>query len=75
MSGITVSPDEVIAYLREHKISLMWNPAATTLQARAPQTAKTVTVTAINPAAKPRSGRKRKLGTPIARRWREPARG
>ena len=42
----TVSPDEVIAYLREHRISLMWNPADATLQARAPKTAKTATVTA-----------------------------
>jgi len=42
----TVSPGEVIAYLREHKIGLMWNPADATLQARAPQTAKTATVTA-----------------------------
>jgi hypothetical protein len=42
----TVSPGEVIAYLREHRISLMWNPADATLQARAPKTAKTATVTA-----------------------------
>ena len=42
----TVSPGEVIAYLREHRISLMWNPADATLQARAPQTATTATVTA-----------------------------
>jgi DNA invertase Pin-like site-specific DNA recombinase len=41
-----VSPGEVIAYLREHRISLLWNPADATLQARAPQTAKTATVTA-----------------------------
>ena len=38
----TVSPGEVIAYLREHEITITWNPAA--LQARAPETAKTVTV-------------------------------
>ena len=42
----TVSPGEVIGYLREHEITLTWNPAAATLQARATQTAKTVTVTA-----------------------------
>jgi site-specific DNA recombinase len=42
----TVSPAEVIAYLREHNITLTWNPAAATLQARATQTAKTATVTA-----------------------------
>ena len=47
------SPGEVIAYLREHEITLTWNPAAAALQARATQTAKTVTVTARYPAAKP----------------------
>lgn len=39
----TVSPVEVIAYLREHEITITWNPAAA-LQARAAETAKTVTV-------------------------------
>jgi hypothetical protein len=34
----------VIGYLREHEVALTWNPAAATLQARAPQTAKTATV-------------------------------
>jgi hypothetical protein len=42
----TVSPDEVIGYLREHDITLTWDPAAAVLQARATQTAKTVTVKA-----------------------------
>ena len=42
----TASPGEVIAYLREHQITITWNPAAVTLQARATQTAKTATVTA-----------------------------
>ena len=42
----TASPGEVIGYLREHGITLTWNPAAATVQARATQTAKTVTVTA-----------------------------
>ncbi len=42
----TVSPGEVIGYLREHQITLTWNPAAAALQARTTQTAKTVTVTA-----------------------------
>jgi len=42
----TVSPAEVIGYLREHEITLTWNPAAAALQAPATQTAKTVTVTA-----------------------------
>ena len=41
-----MSPDDVIAYLREHNITITWNPAAATLQARATQTAKTATVTA-----------------------------
>jgi hypothetical protein len=36
----------VIAHLREHEITLTWNPAAATVQARLPQTAKTVTVKA-----------------------------
>jgi site-specific DNA recombinase len=40
----TVSTAEVIGYLREHEITLTWNPAAAALQARDPQTAKTVTV-------------------------------
>ena len=42
----TVSPGEVIGYLREHEITLTWNPAADALQARIPETAKTVTVKA-----------------------------
>jgi hypothetical protein len=40
----TASPGEVIGYLREHEITLTWDPAAAALQARATQTAKTVTV-------------------------------
>jgi hypothetical protein len=36
----------VIAYLCEHEITLTWNPAAAALQARATDTAKTVTVKA-----------------------------
>jgi site-specific DNA recombinase len=42
----TMSPSEVVGYLREHEITLTWNPGATALQARATQTAKTVTVKA-----------------------------
>ncbi len=42
----TISPGEVIGYLREHEITLTWNPAAAALQTHATQTAKTVTVTA-----------------------------
>jgi site-specific DNA recombinase len=42
----SASPDEVIAYLREHEIAITWNPATATLQARATQTAKTVTIKA-----------------------------
>jgi hypothetical protein len=41
-----VSPGEVIGYLREHEITLTWNPAAAALRAHATQTAKTVIVTA-----------------------------
>lgn len=40
------SPDEVIAYLREHEITLTWNPASAALQARGAETAETVTVKA-----------------------------
>jgi site-specific DNA recombinase len=40
----TASTGEVIGYLREHEITLTWNPAAAGFQARDPQTAKTVTV-------------------------------
>jgi hypothetical protein len=36
----------VIGYLREHEITLTWNPAAAALGARAAETAKTVTVKA-----------------------------
>jgi len=42
----TVSPGEVLGYLRERQITLTWNPAAATLQARATETAKTVTLKA-----------------------------
>jgi hypothetical protein len=34
----------VLGYLRQHEISLTWNPAAAALQARATETAKIVTV-------------------------------
>jgi GH15 family glucan-1,4-alpha-glucosidase len=30
-------PGEVIGYMREHEITLTWNPAAAALQARAPE--------------------------------------
>jgi site-specific DNA recombinase len=40
----TASHCEVIAYLKARGITLTWNPAAAALQARATQTAKTVTV-------------------------------
>jgi len=43
-SACRLSVDEVIGYLREHEITLTWNPAAAALQARATKTAKTVTV-------------------------------
>ena len=36
----------MIGYLRGHEITLTWNPAAAALQARAAETAKTVTVKA-----------------------------
>jgi site-specific DNA recombinase len=39
-----VSPGEVIGYLREHEITLTWDPAAAALRARATETAETVTV-------------------------------
>ena len=42
----TASPGQVIGYLREHEITLAWDPAAAAVQARATETAKTVTVKA-----------------------------
>jgi hypothetical protein len=39
-----VSPEQVIGYLREHEITLTWDPAAAAVQARATETAKTATV-------------------------------
>ena len=36
----------MIAYLREHEITLTWDPAAAAVQARVTQTAKAVTVKA-----------------------------
>ena len=39
-----VSPEQVIGYLREHEITVTWDPAATAVQARATETAKTATV-------------------------------
>jgi len=50
----------VIGYLSKHEIALTWDPAAAALKARAPGTAKTVTVKRANPAAKPVKGRRRK---------------
>ena len=41
----TASPGDVIAYLREHEITLTWNPASAALQTHGTQTAKTVTIT------------------------------
>jgi hypothetical protein len=38
------SPQEVIGYLREHQVTLTWDPATATVQARAAGTAKTVTM-------------------------------
>jgi DNA invertase Pin-like site-specific DNA recombinase len=40
------NPGEVIRYLREHEITLTWNPASAALQARGTETAKTVTIKA-----------------------------
>jgi hypothetical protein len=42
----TASPGEAIGYLREHEITLTWDPAAAAVQARTTETAKTVTVKA-----------------------------
>jgi site-specific DNA recombinase len=41
-----MSAGEVIGYLREHEITLTWNPAAGALQAHSTGTAKTVTIKA-----------------------------
>ena len=43
-STCRLSAGAVIGYLREHEITLTWDPAAAALQARATKTAKTVTV-------------------------------
>jgi site-specific DNA recombinase len=40
------SPGEVIGYLREHEITLTWNPASAALQARGTETAQTITIKA-----------------------------
>lgn len=40
------SPGEVIGYLRDHEITLTWNPATAALHARGTQTSKTITVKA-----------------------------
>ena len=42
----TANPGEVIGYLREHEITLTWNPASAALQARGTEIAKTVTIKA-----------------------------
>ena len=42
----TVSPGEVIEYLRAQEITITWDPATAALKACPTQTAKTVTVTA-----------------------------
>jgi site-specific DNA recombinase len=39
-SGLRVSRGEVIGYLREHEITITWDPVAAALQASAIQTAK-----------------------------------
>ena len=43
-STCRLSAGEVIGYLREHEITLTWNPAAATVQAPATRTGRTVTV-------------------------------
>ena len=40
------NPGEVIGYLREHQITLTWDPASAALQAHGTETAKTVTIKA-----------------------------
>jgi site-specific DNA recombinase len=42
----TASPGEVIGYQRGHEVTLIWDPAAAALQARAAGTTKTITVKA-----------------------------
>ena len=44
MSGPPSARSRVIGYLREHEITLTWDPAAAAVQARATETAKTATV-------------------------------
>jgi hypothetical protein len=40
------SPEEAIGWLREHEITLTWDPVTATVQARATETSETVTITA-----------------------------
>jgi site-specific DNA recombinase len=42
----TASPEEVIGWLREHEITLTWDPATSALQAFGTDTSETVTITA-----------------------------
>jgi hypothetical protein len=68
------SAGDVIGYLREHQITLTWDPAAGTLRAGTSEDAKTRTIRQVNPGLNghaPEGGQK----PPVARRWRQPAPG
>jgi len=55
------SAEDVIGYLREHGITLTWDPAAATLQASATEPIKTATGKQANPGLdEPRTGRRKK---------------
>jgi hypothetical protein len=70
------SEQDVIGYLREHGITLIYDQPAGTLQAGTGQAAKTLIRKASKlRARKPRTGRRRRKEPPVTRRWRKPAPG
>ena len=71
----TVSPGEVIGYLREHEITLTWDPATVALRRAPPRLPRPSPWEHASPAVKSPDQEGRKLGAPIARRLRKPAPG
>jgi hypothetical protein len=71
-----VSPEDVIGFLRENDVTLTWDQAAATLKPGTAEAMKTFTVKASWPGAEKLTYRKEAVKrVPVARRWREPARG
>ena len=68
-----MSPGEVIGYLRENEITLTWGPAAAALQARLRDRRDRHRESKLTEdPGKPRKEGRRRLGTPIAWRGRQP---